>query len=216
MDKRKKTILIAIISVILIAVIAISIFLIIKLNPKDDVSKLERYYDKLKESNGYSFSAFLNDANSMKYTRKNDKAYIDSTYKGRNSKYIIKDGNTYLVKDSDKSYYTYTNNVIELYKVELQFKNMLDNEVTVGKEKIDNTSYKYEEFTGITSFYFDSLNENIEESNVKTRFYFDKNNNLVYIRTIIDENTNQLVKVEYTDDSIDENLFEIPSDYEKM
>lgn len=212
MDKRKNTIIIAI-AVIVIILIAIGIIFFVKNNKR--IEKVSNYYEKLKNSDGYNFSAILNNENGISYTREGNKAYIDSTYKGRNSKYIIKDRNTYLLKENDKSYYEYTNNSIELYKVENQFANIKDNEATTGREKIDETKYKYEEFKGYTSFYFDSIDEGVNEDNIKTRFYFDKENNLVYIKTIIDENTEQLVKVECSDE-INTNVFEIPSDYEKM
>ena len=212
MDKRKKTILIVIVAVICIIAIVAGLFILLK---KEKIEKVSNYYEKLKSASSYNFIAVLNDENTTNYTREGNKAYIDSTYKGRNSKYIIKDGNTYLLKDNDKSYYTYTNNEIELYKIENQFYNIKDNDAVSGKENIDGTKYKYEEFKGYTSFYFNSIDEGVNEDNIKTRFYFDKENNLVYIKTIIDENTEQLVKIDYSE-NINKDVFEIPSDYEKM
>lgn len=216
MDKRKKMILIVTtIIVILIAISAIVVYFIMKSNNANEVSKLNTYYEKLKNSNEYNFSVILDEKNNTYYTKQNTRAYINSTYKGKNSKYIIKDGNTYLLKDSDKTYYTYTNNEIELYKIELQINNIKDKDATSGKEKVEGKKYAYEEFAGLTDFYFDSIKEGVNEDNIKTRFYFDNNNNLVYIKTIIDENTQQLVKVDFSE-NVDNNLFEIPSDYEKM
>lgn len=213
MDKRKKSIVAAV--AILLVLVLIGVFFIIKYNNSDKIGKLNSYYEKIKNSKGYTFYMIVNKDNIMKYVRENDKAYIDSTYKGRNTKYIIKDGNTYLLKDNDKSYYIYDNNELELYRIENQIANIKDNGATKGKEEINETNYKYEEFKGITNFYFGDLDENANEENIVTRFYFDKDDNIVYIKTIIDENTEQLVKVEYSN-SIEEGIFEIPSDYEKM
>ncbi len=65
-----------------------------------------------------------------------EKAYIDSNYKGQNSKYLIKDKNTYLLKNDSKIYYSYLNNEIDLYKIELQIKDIKeDNQGIVGKGK---------------------------------------------------------------------------------
>ena len=52
---------------------------------------------------------------------------------------------------------------------------------------------------------------NIDENEVKTRFYFDKNDNLVYIKTINGDD-NELLKISLTKD-VDDAMFEIPSDY---
>ena len=53
---------------------------------------------------------------------------------------------------------------------------------------------------------------NDDESQVKTRFYFDKDNNLVYIKTIFSQMEEETLKIEISSD-IDKSLFEIPSEY---
>ena len=216
MSKSKKIIIISVIVVIIL--IICGLFIALWLSTKEEkVGKLENYYEKLVNTNSYAFSYTLDNENNTYYAKQDDKAYIDSNYKNRNSKFIIKDGNTYLLKDSDKSYYTYTNNETDLYKIEIEINKIIENndedEISLGKEKIDNKNCKYEEFNGITKFYFGSTSD-IDKQNVKTRFYF-KNNELIYIKTIIDENTEQLLKVEYSED-VDSNLFDIPSNYERM
>ena len=52
-----------------------------------------------------------------------------------------------------------------------------------------------------------------ENEEVKTRFYF-KGDKLAYIKTIIGEKQ-ELLKVDISYD-VDNNLFEIPSDYKEM
>lgn len=229
MKKKKITIIVASV-IILVAVIATVLFFIIKGNNENgQVSKLNAYYEKLKDSNTYSFSVSLDDQNNISYQKQSDKAYVNTNYQGTNSKYIIRDGNTYLIRDEDKVYYTYSNNETELYMIEMILNDIKNNEVTKGKEKIENKNYYYEEYEGISEFYFGGLydidteapeepenpEQPTEENNkVKTRFYF-KNNDLVYIKTIIDENTEQLLKVNYSN-KVDNNLVNIPSEYEEM
>lgn len=225
MDKKKILIIVASVS-ILIAIISIVLFLTIAGNALNgQVSKLNAYYEKLQRLKKYSFSVVLDDENNISYQKQDKKAYVDTNYAGMNSKFIIRDGNTYLIMDDDKKYYTYENNETELYMIELIINDIKDKEVTKGKEKIDNKNYYYEEFEGTSEFYFRDMNIDIEEveeldeteesdNKAKTRFYF-KNNNLVYIKTIIDDNTEQLLKVDYSK-KVDNNLVEIPSDYEEM
>lgn len=217
MEKNKKIIIVA--SVIaVVAIIAIILFFTIKGNNENgQVSKLNAYYERLKDASTYSFSVSLDDQNNILYQKQSNKAYVNTNYKGINSKYIIRDGNTYLIRDDDKVYYTYSNNETELYMIEVILEDIKDNEVTTGKEKIEDQNYYYEEFEGISGFYFGELSYKPEEKpelNIKTRFYF-KNNDLVYIKTIIDENTQQLLKVDYSK-NVDNKLVEIPSEYEEM
>ena len=214
MDKKKKIILFTIIAIINIVIVAIGAYFIIKQNKSnDEVGKLNKYYEKLTNTDSYSFSITLDDKNSVHYYKNDGKAYIDSNYKGQNSKYLIKDKNTYLIQDKNKAYYTYSNNETELYKIELEIKDIKDSEVVTGKEKIDNQTYNYEEFDGLSKFYIGDKT-NIDKESVKTRFYF-KGNKLAYIKTIISSDNQQLLKIDYSE-KVDSGLFEIPSDYEEM
>ncbi len=215
MDKKKKIILFTIIAIITIVIVAIGAYFIIKQNKSnEEIGKLNNYYDKLVNTDSYSFSTTLDDKNNVYYCKSDGKAYIDSNYKGKNSKYLIKDKNTYLLKNDSKIYYSYLNNEIDLYKIELQIKDIKeDNQGIVGKEKIENKTYNYEEFKGISGFYIGDTS-NIDEENVKTRFYF-KGDNLAYIKTIISDDNQQLLKIDYSE-KVDSGLFEIPSDYKEM
>lgn len=223
MEKKKKTIIVAIV-IALIAIVSIIIFFTIKGNNKNgQASKLSAYYEKLKNTNSYSFYISLDDQNNISYQKQNDKAYVNTNYGGVNSKFIIRDGNTYLIRDDDKKYYTYENNETELYMIESILNNIKDKELTKGKENIENKNYYYEEFEGTSEFYFRDMNDiDVEEfdeteendNKTKTRFYFN-NNNLVYIKTIIDDNTQQLLKVDYSK-KVDDNLVNLPQDYEEI
>lgn len=217
MEKNKKIIIVAGV-IALVAIIAIILFFTLKGNNENgQASKLSAYYERLKDTSTYSFSVSLDDQNNILYQKQSNKACVNTNYRGINSKYIIRDGNTYLIRDTDKVYYTYSNNETELYMIEMILEDIKDNEVTTGKEKIEDENYYYEEFEGMTGFYFGELSympEEKPELNIKTRFYF-KNNDLVYIKTIIDENTQQLLKVDYSK-NVDNKLVEIPSEYEEM
>lgn len=213
MVKHKKIIVI-LMAIILILAIAISIYFVTKSkNTNEEIGELNNYYEKLKNTNSYSFYTSLDDKNNTSYSKKGNEAYNETNYEGKNSKYIIKNGNTYLIKDKDKVYYTYENNETDLYKVELQIADIKDNEANSGKERIEGKQYKYEEFKGISEFYIGD-NSNINEENVKTRFYFD-GDNLTYIKTILNEKTEQLLKVNFSE-TVDDKLFDIPSNYKEM
>ena len=70
--------------------------------------------------------------------------------------------------------------------------------------------YYYEEYSGSTMFMVSSSLE-VDEADIKTRFYFDKNDNLVYIKTIYG-GKQELLKINLQKEAEDK-LFEIPSHY---
>ena len=84
--------------------------------------------------------------------------------------------------------------------------------IGVHKEKIENKTYTYEEYNTVTKFVMMDNSEN-EGQEIKTKFYFD-GNKLEYIKTIVG-NKQELLKVDISDD-VDNNLFEIPSEYKEM
>lgn len=218
MSKKKKIIIISVISVIVLAIIiATVIFLINRNNSKENQTyvgdtKIARLYDRLSKEKMFSFTTTIDDNNKEIYAKTSDAAYIDTTYEGEESKFVIKDGNSYLLNDENKIYYTYQNNEIDLNRVIEQLEEVKDTELVEGTENIEGKEYNYEEYSGFTSFAF-KLSDEGNTDNMKTRFYFD-GDNLVYIKTIT-SNTQELLKVEISDD-VDENLFEIPSDYREM
>ncbi len=215
MDKKSKILLIITIIIAILAIVGIMGYFMIKnknTESIEEVSKLNQYYQKLQNTEMYSFEILLDAENSIHYEKNKNQAFYTSTYEGKTSKYLIKDGNTYLLRDNDKVYYTYTNNETELYKIELQISQIKDKPVTFGKEKINKKQYKYEEFEGLSEFYFGTTTSTDEE-NIKTRFYFD-GNDLKYIKTINGENE-QLVTINYKEE-IDSNSFVIPEDYKEM
>lgn len=124
---------------------------------------------------------------------------------------LIKNGNTYLIKDEDKVYYVYKNNDTNLNKIEDILEELKDKEYQTGKEKIDNKSYSYIEFNQLTDLAIMNTS-NIKSDTKKTRFYFD-GKDLKYIKTIAG-NKEELLKVNISKD-VDNKLLQIPSDYEE-
>ena len=114
--KNKKTIVIIIAVIAVIAILGVSLFFINKNTSKTGTTsnKLENLYENLKQNQSYSFTATLDDNNKMTYEKNDGKAYTDTIYDGTESKFIIKDGNSYLLIDDQKAYYTYANNDIDL------------------------------------------------------------------------------------------------------
>ncbi len=213
-NKRKKIIWISIVVAIIIVLIAgLTEYIFLKQKDEKDISRINQLYEILKTKTSYSFSAILDDNNSMFYAKEDNKAYMDTTYDGTESKFIIKDENTYLIMDDTKAFYTYQNNEIDLNKIEVELEQLKDLQCEKGKEKIENKTYYYEEYEVLTDLNMMDTSEIGENEKVKTRFYFN-DDKLVYIKTIT-ENQQELLKVNISYD-VDNQLFEIPSDYKEM
>ena len=211
---KKRIVLISVIAIVVVILIAgLMWYFISKEKSEEDILRLNQLYETLQSKNSYSFTTTLNDNNKMYYATLENKAYIDTIYKGIESKFIIKEGNSYLLMDDAKTYYTYQNNETDLNKVELELKNIKELEHEKGDEKIENRTYKYEEYKTLTTFTMMDTSEIKENEEVKTRFYFN-GDKLAYIKTIIGEKQ-ELLKVDISYD-VDNNLFEIPSDYKEM
>ena len=216
MEKNKKIILITVISIIAIILIGTLIyFLFIKDDNTNNIaknSKLEKINEKINQNEKYSIS-IEGDKNKIYYSKNDNMAYTDSEYEGQNTEFLVKDGNTYLIQDDTKRYFTYTNNEIDLTKYSSVFEELSTKDFVQGKEKIDNTEYIYQEYQGITNFAIENLEEGLSEEeiqNIKTRFYF-KGDDLVYIKTIAGEKEELLkITISY---KVDDNLFSIPEGY---
>lgn len=210
MQKKKKMIII-IVAIVVVALIVLGVILANKSNKVTSNTKAETkvstLYNKIKNTDTYSFKFTADDNSKVFYAKSGEKAYMDTKYNGSETKYIIKDGNSYLIKDSDKRYYTYTNNNIDLDLVSETLADLINLEHNDGKEDIDGKSYNYEEYSVLTNI---AISDFSNETNIKTRLYF-KGKDLVYIKTISDRKQ-ELLKVDMST-KVENNLFEIPSDY---
>lgn len=217
--EKKKIIMISVITVAIIAlIVGIVCFFAFAKNGKDDkneeqiANKVSDLYENLKTKETYSFTTTLDDKNKEFYAKGNNAAYTESVYDGKLSKYVIKDGNSYLIRDESQEYYTYSNNQTDLNKVEKILGNLAGVEFTTGKENVNNKKYQYMEYNQPTDFTMMSSAQIASSENVKTRFYFS-GDKLAYIKTIVGEKE-ELLKVEISD-KVDSNLFEIPSNYQE-
>lgn len=213
MDKKKKIILVTVIAILVLLVVAGIICYVVSNNNNSNAqgqsnnSNILSLYNELQQKSGYSVSLSKDENNKMYFVKKDNETYIDTIYNGVESKYIIKDGNTYLLMDDSKTYYTYSNNQIDLNKITNTLNTIKDLEYQKGKEEVNGKNYNYEEYEALTDF---TLEDFSNDRNIRTRFYFD-NNDLVCIKTISDEKE-ELLSFELSD-GVDDNLFEIPSDY---
>lgn len=216
MSKKKKIILITVIVIAVLAIIA-GIFCLIGFGTENSTldgstSKVNKLYSELIEKQAFSFRTTLDEQNTIYYAKRDEMAYIDTTYQGEKSKIIVRDGNSYLLLDDAKIYYTYQNNETDLKKITAELETIKDEQYLEGTEKIEKQKYKYEEYEGATGFLVKNI-EVSEEQAAKTRFYFD-GDKLVYIKTIVGD-YQEILKVDISHD-VDDNLFEIPSNYQEV
>lgn len=216
MSKTKKIILI-VIAIILILAIAIGLVWCIGFGNKEEgtteekPSQIEKLYSILTEKETYSITTTLDNENTIYYAKKDNKAYNEVTHDGKKTKFMVKDGNSYLIVDDQQVYYTYENNEIDLNKIEAQLENVKDENYREGKEKIEGKKYYYEEYEKVADFLMKDVNST-DEQKIKTRFYFD-GDKLVYIKTMV-EDYEETLKVDISYD-VDSKLFEIPSGYKQ-
>ena len=210
--KNKKVIIISIIISIAILVIGITLCFLLKPKTNEELSYgINELYESLKQEQAYSINLTLDENNKSLYAKQSNIAYLDDILNGVETEMLIKNGNTYLIKDEDKVYYVYKNNETNLNKIEDILEALKDKEYQTGEEKIDNKSYSYIEFNQLTDFAIMNTS-NIKSDTKKTRFYFD-GKDLKYIKTIAG-NKEELLKVTISRD-VDNKLFQIPSDYEE-
>ncbi len=172
-------------------------------------SKVNTLYEEFINKPTYTFETILNGQNQVFYARKDNMAYVDISYQGEKSKFIVKDGDTYLIMDEQKTYTTYRNNDIDLERITLQLENVKNAKYTKGKEEIEGKNCYYEEFENVSDFLMKDIEIKQDES-VKTKFYFE-DNKLIYIKTIVGD-YEELLKVTISKE-VDSKLFNIPSGY---
>lgn len=212
---KKKIIIISTIIIIIICIISVIVY--ISSRPSDMLKKM---YDKMTSDDTYIFTrSSQNGENKIVTTKKGDKTRIDMYNSGDYTTTLIKNGNTYLISHENKEYYTYTDNKIDEEILTEEIKRIIDKEYKVGKEKIYGQTYYYEEYNGITDFLIESYKD-MDLNTAKTRFYF-KGKDLQFIKTIyqtVDSQTGKITNIEEllkanVEYKVEDNVFEIPSDY---
>ena len=207
MKKKKIRQLIIVILVVILIIIGISKFIN---NKNDDIHKLAKIYEELNTSQTYLFEMEQNSDNKTVMAKKGDKTIIDQYSKDSHTTTIVKEENTYLVLHEREEYYVYEQNNVEQSILTDGIKEVVEKQFTTGTEKIKGKRYSYEEYNGSTMFMVSNTLD-INEEDVKTRFYFDKDNNLVYVKTM-NGNNNELLKVTL-EQEVDDSIFEIPLHY---
>ena len=142
--------------------------------------------------------------------RKNDMS-IEAKSDDDHTTTLIKDGTAYYIMHLEKEYYLYDSSEIDADIIKNGLNGIDEESYTRGQEKINGKNYYYEEYNDISTFFIWSKYD--EEKEIKTRFYFN-NGKIVYIRTI-SEDTEELLKIEFSD-NVDDSVFEIPNDYAEM
>lgn len=205
LNKKKVAAVIAIFGILIITIIWATSA---SLSKGTKVAKLYKRIEKAKE---YLFE--MKDESNYEITiaEKNGQMVIDMNNNGEKVTTLIKDGTEYLIMHSQKEYYTYDGEGTDEAIVTDMLKDLKKADST-GKEKINGNTYKYEEYKGFEGF-MTSTGLEIDDENVSTRFYF-KGKNLVYIKTIVQDEDDELLSVNISY-SVPDELFEIPSDYEE-
>lgn len=210
-ENKKVIIIFIIIAIVAVCLGIISCFLLVPNTSKELSFSINELYESLKQEQAYSINLTLDENNKSLYAKQSNIAYLDDILNGVETEMLIKNGNTYLIKDEDKVYYVFKNNETNLNKIEDILEALKDKEYQTGEEKIDNKSYSYIEFNQLTDLVIMNTS-NIKSDTKKTRFYFD-GKDLKYIKTIAG-NKEELLKVTISRD-VDNKLFQIPSDYEE-
>lgn len=213
METKKKIIIISILVILIIAGVILYFVTSKNIENIDTTSKINTLYETLKSNTAYNISVKLDNNNKINYQKESNIAYINTSYNGVKTKYIIKDGNSYLLMEDTKTYCVYKNNESDLNKIENQLINLKEQKATKGREKVENQTYEYEEYDGLTNFIIQDMSTVSLGQEVKTRFYFN-DNNLVYIKTIIGTKQ-EIFKVDISY-SVNSKLFEIPVDYKEI
>ena len=210
-ENKKVIIIFIIIAIVAVCLGIISCFLLVPNTSKELSFSINELYESLKQEQAYSINLTLDENNKSLYAKQSNIAYLDDILNGVETEMLIKNGNTYLIKDEDKVYYVFKNNETNLNKIEDILEALKDKEYQTGEEKIDNKSYSYIEFNQLTDLVIMNTS-NIKSDTKKTRLYFD-GKDLKYIKTIAG-NKEELLKVTISRD-VDNKLFQIPSDYEE-
>ena len=213
MEKKQKIFIISICVILAIIIVALIVYVVTKTETESaSKNRLSNMFEKMVQNQTYSITFSLNDNNRYTVSRKGDVANIDTYNDGSHTTNMIRDGNTYLLMYNTKKYYTYQNNATGLGEISNQLNETIQSqEPEKGQEQINGNNYRYEEYKGI-SYFLMNTDEEISEEDTNTRFYFD-GDDLEYIRTIMGDKS-ELISVDVSYD-VDDNIFEIPSDFQE-
>ncbi|MBQ2917043.1 MAG: hypothetical protein IJE59_02570 [Clostridia bacterium] len=206
---KKKKIKRLIIAVILVIVILIVITKMLNKN-NTNANNLASLYNQLTETQSYLFEMERNAKNKVIIAKKDNKTMIDQYSEYSHLTILAEGDKTYLVLHDKEEYLVYGQDNVEQNILADGIKELIDKPYTTGTEKIHGKKYFYEEYLGSTIFTISNTLDTSDEG-IKTRFFFDKNDNLVYIKTMT-ANDQELLKIKVKK-QVDDSVFEIPSNY---
>jgi len=138
---------------------------------------------------------------------KGENIYMDVKEAENSLAVVYKDNTTYVISHNDKMYIATEGKDEQMISEDMAILSKEDlqefetAEYQKGKEEINGTEYEYEEYR--------------DEEGLTERYYFE-GNDLKYIKTIQEGEEDLIVKVLKLSSEVDDSLFEIPSDYEKL
>lgn len=200
---------------ILAMILIVSVVFALKGEKKD---RTQAMYNKISSAKEYTFT--IEESSEIDYnlivSKSENNRAIDMTSNSERTTTLVKDGYAYFILHNEEEYYIYPNDETDDIEADILEKGLgeIENkEYEKGKEKIYGKTYYYEEYEGVSSFIM-LANSAEDETKVRTRFYFE-GNNIAYIKTIIDEENQELLKVncKYL---ADQSLFEIPANYAEI
>lgn len=221
---KNKKILIIVLSLIIGALIILGVVFAICKNNENDKSEIievkqedlksYKLYNKIMEStkDGYTFTIKADNNNKIVIVVKDDKAYQEETINGETTKYIVKNGNTYLLSEDANIYYTYQNNTSILTKITDALEYMQNTEYIAGTEKVENKKYNFEKYEQMANFLMNY--KIIGDNEIGTTTLYFNGDELKYIKTTgIKGEELSKVSINY---KVDEKLFEIPAEYKDV
>ncbi|MBR0428363.1 MAG: hypothetical protein IJK18_09255 [Clostridia bacterium] len=206
----KKTIIVVSLIVLLLI---IAVVFILKGDQKDRVKNM---YNKIQNSQNFTFSMEENTSDinyKVSMAQRGKDVSIDMYSNEEHTTTLVLENESYYIMHNDKEYYDFGEEKVDSDIIISSLKNIVKDDYISGKEEIFGTTYYYEEFNNENMDFIIYANVN-ESSTAKTRFYF-KENNICYIKNIInseDENQEELIKTNLVY-KVDNNQFEIPEDY---
>lgn len=136
--------------------------------------------------------------------KKGENLYTAISSASQNVTLMYKDNTTYIISDDEKMYMTsegkddsvFAEDTMIISKENLQ--QIYNRDFQTGKETIDEIECDYEEY---------KLDDGTTE-----KYYFS-GDEIKYIKLVYEDGTEETMKVKNLSSEVDDNLFEIPSDY---
>lgn len=144
----------------------------------------------------------------MTLATKGEDICMDVKATSQHATVIYKDNTTYIISHDEKMYITMEGKDEDTFEEDMtliskeDLKKIETQEYKTGKETINGTEYEYEEYKD-------------EENQATERYYFSKGD-LKYVKSIDENGIEVLMKVIKLSSEVDDNIFQIPSDYEKL